>query len=466
MKLNKLCTISVNKKVMTWGCIFAMSAPVYASTDSSLGSYFDDLGYSSNVTNPSSYKAQAASYYNGGSLYVRNPIKNAQLAAVTLPAISAGCGGIDAFVGGFSHINSDEIVALGKSIIANTLPFAVDLALQTWAPQIKVIRDQLQAVADKYLNQSINSCETAQAAVGGLAAFAGAQTRQHVCATLGTQTNAFADWVAAKHECGVGGKAPNMMVAASSDSTYKDIIKVNRNIVWSAAMNNAWLSSDTELAEFLMSISGSYIFDSDGNPKFIPSRLVDNDNMVEALLKGGKINIYKCDDTDADKCLNLSDQEITITAANALEQRVYEKLVDLDAAVGSDTALTDEQKSFIEYTSFPILKIITTARLDNRQADFADYSKMVAAELLTRYLNNMLNVVVASINNTNTDPQDLEKIEESVVQAKNYASQYEARARELINQKEQLIAEQRRKEAIIKRSISVKTQRNIQFGGA
>ncbi|MFA0612562.1 conjugal transfer protein TraH, partial [Vibrio sp. 10N.222.49.B4] len=116
---------------------------------------------------------------------------DAQLVSITVPSISTGCTGIDMFMGGFSHINSDQLVRAGKAIIHNAPPFIVNLALQTWAPQLKQNLDNLQAIADKYLNQSVNSCEAAQASIGGLAAFAAPATKKHVCATLGTQNNAF-----------------------------------------------------------------------------------------------------------------------------------------------------------------------------------------------------------------------------------------------------------------------------------
>nr|AKN40504.1 IncF plasmid conjugative transfer pilus assemblyprotein TraH [Vibrio tasmaniensis] len=50
----------------------------------------------------------------------------------------------------------------------------------------------------------MNSCEAAQASIGGLAAFAAPATKKHVCATLGTQNNAFSDWVQGQQECGAG----------------------------------------------------------------------------------------------------------------------------------------------------------------------------------------------------------------------------------------------------------------------
>ena len=104
--------------------------------NSSLDGFFNGLGYHSNVTAPNSYKGQAASYYNGGSLSVRSPIVSAQLVSVNLPDVSLGCGGIDAFMGGFSHISADGLIKFGKGVVQNAPPFAVDLALQVWVPQI------------------------------------------------------------------------------------------------------------------------------------------------------------------------------------------------------------------------------------------------------------------------------------------------------------------------------------------
>ncbi|NMV26312.1 conjugal transfer protein TraH, partial [Vibrio parahaemolyticus] len=107
--------------------------------------------------------------------------------------------------------------------------------LQTWAPQIKQIRDNLQNIADKWLNQSINSCETAQAAVSGLAgAFDNPQTKKHICATMGTHNNAFSDWVAAQQECGVGGQANTQLANARNNPALEDLTQTNHNIVWSA----------------------------------------------------------------------------------------------------------------------------------------------------------------------------------------------------------------------------------------
>ncbi len=185
------------------------------------------------------------------------------MASVTLPSISAGCGGIDAFMGGFSHINSDQIVSFGKAVIANAIPFAIDLALQVWAPPLKENRDKLQAIADEFLSTSINSCQVAQTGVAAWASFAGPEAKRHVCATYGTQNNQFADWLDAQHNC-------------KSEST-KHTAKINPNVVWDALMKSAYLSSNKELTEMMMNLSGTIIYGDKGEASYHAALLNGND---------------------------------------------------------------------------------------------------------------------------------------------------------------------------------------------
>ncbi|MFS1909547.1 conjugal transfer protein TraH [Vibrio lentus] len=206
--------------------------------------------------------------------------------------LNGGCGaGIDAFMGGFSHINADGLVQFGKAVVQNAAPFAVDLALQVWAPQIKQIRDNLQNIADKFLNQSINSCEAAQAgSVDWPLPLAVRRRKKHVCATIGTKGNVFDDWVGAQVECGVGGQSNAQVARARADGSagLEDIAKTSHNIVWSAALKNGWLAGDKALAEFLMSLSGTYIYDANGRPKYYASLLADNNNWWTRCSKGGR----------------------------------------------------------------------------------------------------------------------------------------------------------------------------------
>lgn len=470
----KLSTLSVEKTYRE-RCISFLALTISlsftpashaAGVSGSLDSFFNGLGYHTNVSNPSSYKGQAANYYSGGSLYVRSSVKNAQLAALTIPSINAGCGGIDAFMGGFSHINSDQLVQFGKAVVANATPFAVDLALQTWAPQIKQIRDNLQSIADKWLNQSINSCETAQAAVGGLAAFAGPQAKKHVCATMGTQNNAFSDWVAAQHECGVGGQSASQLANARKNPALEDLTKTSHNIVWSGTMKNSFLSSDTALAEFLMSLSGTYIYDSNGRPSYHASLLTDNNNLVQALLEGGKIDHYKCDDTDAKKCLNLTKTTVTLAEQKGLQSRIRQTLEQIYTALINDQQLNNSQKAFLEYTETPILSIFRSAAQANRYPNFSAYSRMISIELLNRYLKNMLSIVQESMVNTQIDQQDISLITTDIDRAKRFTDGLADKAIKLILEQEQLIQAHKSNDKDYMRLLSDKMQQNLNFGGS
>jgi conjugative transfer pilus assembly protein TraH len=78
--------------------------PAYAGISEDLMSFFKSSGMASNVTTPGSYQDQAAGFYTGGSIVTRNSVRNAQIATVQMPGFRAGCGGIDLWLGGFSHI--------------------------------------------------------------------------------------------------------------------------------------------------------------------------------------------------------------------------------------------------------------------------------------------------------------------------------------------------------------------------
>lgn len=78
--------------------------------------FFKKAGLASNVTTPGSYQDQTAGFYTGGSLVTRNSVRNAQITTVQMPGYRAGCGGIDLWMGGFSHIKSQELVEMARNM--------------------------------------------------------------------------------------------------------------------------------------------------------------------------------------------------------------------------------------------------------------------------------------------------------------------------------------------------------------
>ena len=125
-------------------------------------------GAAVNTTGPTAFQGQASGHWTLGNLYLRAPVRSEQIASVSLPSFRAGCGGIDAFAGAFSFINSDQLIAFGRAVAQNAAGFAFELALETISPVIAETMAKLRALAQWVNSQNLNSCETAQALVGAL----------------------------------------------------------------------------------------------------------------------------------------------------------------------------------------------------------------------------------------------------------------------------------------------------------
>lgn len=171
-KFSRNCAIVLIITVITH---ITFITEIYAkSVASSMEDFWQDMGGSySNSTDAGGYQLQGAGYYTGGSFVARSKVVNVNPVSITPPGIRAGCGGIDIYTGAFSHINTDQFIALMKAIPSNALGFAFQLALETLSPAIKGTVDQLQAIIDKINNANLNSCDLAQGLVGGGMALAG-----------------------------------------------------------------------------------------------------------------------------------------------------------------------------------------------------------------------------------------------------------------------------------------------------
>ncbi len=139
-----------------------------ADISSDLKRFFDGAGVSTNASTPGVFKDQSAGYYTGGSIVARNAIQNAQIATLQMPGFRGGCGGIDAWAGGFSHIRSEELVKMLRNVGSSAASYGFMLAVQTVSPQVYNILNELNALATKINSTNINSCEVAATGLGGL----------------------------------------------------------------------------------------------------------------------------------------------------------------------------------------------------------------------------------------------------------------------------------------------------------
>jgi conjugative transfer pilus assembly protein TraH len=238
--------------------IILMSNLAHATIDNDLKDFFRSVGMKSNVSTGGAFQDQTAGYYTGGSLSARNSVKSSQLATLQMPGYRAGCGGIDAWTGGFSHISGQELVAFLKSISSSTATYAMMLTMESLSPQIYNIVNELNAITTKVNNFNINSCEVAATMLGGVWPKSD-QASKHLCQTMGTDLGAMSDWAAARHECGTKGRRHDTLKNFGSDARYKNMLVGEFNLTWKALQNNAFLHGDKELAELFMTLTGSIV---------------------------------------------------------------------------------------------------------------------------------------------------------------------------------------------------------------
>lgn len=375
--------------------LLSVSSFTQANIAGDLDAYFNQLGYASNVTAPAAFQSQAAGFYGGGSLYVRNPVRQYQLVQLDLPSYRAGCGGIDLFTGSMSFLSQEKLVDLGKQVMSNGGAYAVDVMLATTVPELKQVRDYLQSLEQAANQASINSCEMAQHFVGGLFPKTAA-SQQKICKDQGTmgKEGLFSDYVKARMECSGAGFDKAMKHAANNETLKKQVV-LNKNIVWSILHSQSFLSRDKELAEMVMSLTGTLIIDGQGKVTNVPS-LAGSGALMNALIGGQenlKAKMWRCQD---EACLTVKMNTLSIPETATLSYRIKAIIESINQKLLADEKPTAAEINFLSLTSLPVMKflsVLNSTRYGSAAIDMSEYASLIAQDLLTHYLSELLQEV-------------------------------------------------------------------------
>ncbi|HBI22288.1 MAG TPA: conjugal transfer protein TraH [Legionella sp.] len=421
-------------KFLTASMALLFSGMTYATASSDLNHFFNNLGYSANVTGASSYESQAAGFASLGSVYARNQVRSIQIAHVDVPGFRSGCGGIDIFAGGFSFIKSEQIVSFMQNILSNGAGYALNLALETELPEIAHAMQYMQKLANDINGTNFNSCEMGE----NLTAAVYPKNRaahQRLCEDLGRNRNVYTDWAEARHKCSTGGEIEKRLEQAKTDSEYKDRVLLDINVVWDALQLNEFIKSDSSLSEVYMSISGTLVFDAKGGMQTYPS-LATNQDFVKALLYGGKLPSYQCRDIGTPKkCVDINVKGSQVIASHdALVFQVQTILQGVYENIKSGTALTPQQKGLIELTQPSVFQLISASAQQNIgiQSSY-ELAQSVATDLLAQYLANSLEVIRASLAGKDLGSTNEEKLFKSVQVAQQFVDNFNAETRARFN---------------------------------
>ena len=396
-----------------------------------LNSFFNKIGFSSNVTGSHSYESQAAGFVSMGSIYARSQPQNIQVIHVDAPGFRSGCAGIDLYAGGFSYIDKDQIVKFMQSILSSTGGYALNLALETELPEMAHAMQFTQKLAADLNNNNLNSCELGEVASASVWPKNRA-AHQRICEDLGKNSGAFSDWAMARQKCSTGGELESKINEAKTKPEYKDQVLSDTNIVWDVLQKNPFLKGDGRaLKELYMSISGTIVFDKKGALQAYPS-LVNNQNFIKAMLYGGEVPSYQCDNDD---CLIISPNKThTIGMNDALVSKVQIILERVYNHIKQGTAFEPEERGIMEMVEQPVFNLISASAAQNIGIQSAyELSQTIATDLLAQYLSNSLQTIHRALLSKDMGAHNEEKLFKSIQTAQTFVDNFGSESRERFN---------------------------------
>jgi len=130
--------------------------------------WIDDWIQQKTTTSADYFEGQKRGFATFGGFSARWSTGNDYLTTVTPPQFKAGCGGIDAFLGGFSFLNADYLVQKLQNMLSAAPAVAFDMALNTLCTQCSKTIKSLEAASSRLNQLQFDDCKAAKAGVSVL----------------------------------------------------------------------------------------------------------------------------------------------------------------------------------------------------------------------------------------------------------------------------------------------------------
>lgn len=403
---------------------------------------FQDMTSMRNSTRAGAYKGQTAMHYTGGSYMERYPIRNYQIYSFQGPTVSAGCGGIDLFGGGFSHINSDQIKQAMANIAANAKGLVYKLGIDIVSAQLGSVLTEMQKAADDFKSLSINSCEAATAIVGGAHNIVtGAEMG---CTSEMVKSGRASSYPEAVKLCRSGSEP---MKPDEMDKGELDQMPLLGNLVWRSMTRtdlfnaNGKANSEQALRYVLMSMIGTIIKITDslewlnwtlndasyqGGAAVIYKGGMDASKLGEALnslMYGGKVETLECTKLPPPSefashiyaCAGMKKGETTISADDAFYNQVDSSIKALIDGLANDDQLTLDQEALLNSTSLPVWTLLASAYAAGG-SNLANQHRSYLAEIIAReYMHSYLDALLSEVKKVVTEAGQQEDSAKSIV---------------------------------------------------
>lgn len=376
---------------------FICTSAKAGDVEDNMNSFWGNLGGNVNYTKGGAYKTQTSTYYSGPSIYARSKVVNLAPITIQTPRLRAGCAGIDAFTGSFSHINADQFIDLLKNVTNNAKGFIFQLAMDTMSPTISNNIKGILSSIEKINAMNINSCDIAVGAVGAVTSTFNAASNEF-CKRAQSMNNWATDWAKARNNCGAGGETSKTL-SSITDLTEKEALPDNINFAWRALKKK---NVTGELAELFQTFSGTIIKKrptTDNAPIDViiyPAKADDKD-LIDKLLIGGKFKIYKCDEPE--NCLNITETDIDIKTSSALKAKIKALLDSITKKIRSNgaTLTLDEQELVDKVATISIISMIKVNVLNAGEesaiSENEGLANTVGVDLILYYMQEIFSLI-------------------------------------------------------------------------
>ncbi len=384
--------------------LLAVPAPGRADLNSEVNDMFNNLGAIGNYTAPGAFRGQTYNTYTGGSLMMRSPNKVYQLAAIQFPSAKAGCGGIDVFVGSFTHNSAQEFKNMLRNITAALPGIAFQLALEAVSPLLGGLTKWAKGLETWINNARINSCETAKAIVSTAAEAVG-YSSQETCADLAMEMGMESDRDSARKRCGTDRPSILSSARSSGDANVRNKAPFVGNLTWKALQFAGSYLDDAE-RELIMSMVGTIIYypeESRRDPEPIAPTLTSISQLLYGQAAGSGTNVIqhllRCNDySNCDVVsLNTTYNHVPFTARVETMMRSIADKIATRTPIPNNSA----EVGFVNMTAEPVYKILSvgTSIPGSGLADslIGQYRDVIAADYAYVFLDRNMRLGMAAL---------------------------------------------------------------------
>ncbi|WP_233981873.1 conjugal transfer protein TraH [Pectobacterium versatile] len=144
------------KPTLLFILLSSLSIPVSAANWAD--KWFDNAVYDT----PSSFDSQKRGYYTMGGFSARNNTSTDYPITISPPRLNVGCGGIDAFLGGFSFLDPDYLVEKAQRAMQAAPYVAFDMALKTMCKECADTLGKIEQITNFLNGIQLNECALAK----------------------------------------------------------------------------------------------------------------------------------------------------------------------------------------------------------------------------------------------------------------------------------------------------------------